>query len=263
VAIDGQGFGRTAVAAFVSSGITFAMVIAHEMVRYGTGSPVMAIDWAANALMVATSMYIRARVNVDQFSRAVAESVQGGRPVNPLRFVNGMPAALAFSFAAAVTIRYHFIAGMILYLAMQSLLIYSFTGILPLGFRDVIAGASRIYYAVVAVLWLLVPAAMFYLFIHNGLQTLVVVPYMLFLSVMTMMTYFAFASAERPFMFRLAPVIASTMFVVSDIMVGYDAFRNPADKCYAAISMTYISAMLLFNLTILFMRTAEGEDVVS
>ncbi|HOT43951.1 MAG TPA: lysoplasmalogenase family protein [Spirochaetota bacterium] len=261
--MDGQGFGRTAAAVFVSSGITFAMVIAHEMVRYCTGSPIMAIDWAANALMVATALYLRGRVDVDQFSRAVTETVPEGRPVNPMRFINGMPAAIAVSFAAAVAIRYNFMAGMILYLAMQVFLIYSFTGILPHGFRDILAGTLRIYYTVVAVLCLLVPAAMFYLFIHNGLQTLVVVPYMLFLSLMTMMTYFAFASSDRPFMFRLAPVIASTMFVVSDIMVGYDAFRNPGDKCYAAISMTYITAMLLFNVTILFLRTGKGEEVVS
>lgn len=261
--MDGRGFGQTAAAVFVSSGITFAMVIVHEAVRYCAGSPIMVIDWAANALMVATSLFIRARVDEDRFRRAVMEAVPEGRPVNPMRFVNGMPAAIAVSFAAAIAIRYNFIAGMILYLAMQVLLIYSFTGIHPFDLRQVLGGRLRVYYTAVVVLWLLAPAALFYLFIHNGLQTIVVVPYMLFLSAMTMMTYFAFALTKRPFLFRLAPVIASTMFVASDIMVGYDAFRNTADKCYAAISMTYITAMLLFNITILFLKTGKGEDVVS
>ncbi len=261
--MEGQGYSRTAIAAFVSGGISFVMVIIHEAVRYYTGSPIMAIDWAANALIVATSFYIRGHVDEKTYLQAVMESLPEGRPVSPGRFINGMPAAMVVGLAAEITIRYNFIAGMILYLAMQVLLIYCFSGILPFRMRDFRSGESKVYYRAVTAVLLLVPMVIFCLFIYNGLQSLVVVPYMLFLSVMTITTYFSFALSERPLVFRLAPVVASTSFVVSDIMVGYEAFNNPADKCYAAISITYITAMLLFNLTILVLKTRKGEYVVS
>jgi hypothetical protein len=261
--MEGLVYNRVAFIAFVSSGITFIMVIVHEAVRHITGSPIMAIDWAANALMVITSFYIRGHVDEKKYRKAVMESVPDGRQVNPLRFINGMPGAMVVGLAAEITIRYNFIAGMILYLVMQVLLIYSFTGILPFRFSDFRNGESRNYYRVITVLWLLVPGTLFYLFIHNGLQTSIVIPYMLILCVMTIVTYFAYSLGQRPLVFRLAPAAASTLFVISDILVGYVAFNNPVNKCYAAISMTYITAMLLFNVTILFLKTKNDEYVVS
>ena len=261
--MEGRGYSRAVYISFVSSGLTFVMVILHEAVRYVYGSPVMAIDWAANALMVMTSFYIRSHVDEMKFQEAVAGSMPDDRPVNPMRFVNAMPAVMAVSLAAAITIHYHFIAGMILYLVMQALLIYSLSGILPFSMQDFSTGDSRGYYRVIAVIWILMPVAMFCIFIYNGLLSSVVIPYMLVLSAMTMVTYFAGSLKRRPLLFRLAPAAASTLFVTSDILVGYMAFKDPGANCYAAISMTYISAMLLFNITILFLKTGRGEPVVS
>ncbi len=259
----GQGYGRPALAAFISSGITLILVIIHEAVRYYTGSPIMVIDWAANALMVATSFYIRGHVNVEQYRRAVLESVPETRTVDPRRFINGMPAAMTVGLVASITIRYNFIAGMILYLAMQVLLIYTFSGIVPLGLRDFNSGESRGYYRTVTLLAFLVPGALFCQIIYNGLQSLVVVPYMLLLCAMAVMTYAALAVAGRPPLFRAAPAAAATFFIASDLLVGYVAFHNPADKYYASISMTYIIAMVLFNITILFLKNRNGEYILS
>jgi len=250
-------------AAFISSGITFFLVIAHEAVRYYTGSPIMAIDWAANALMAATSFYIRGHIDVERYRRAVLESVPAARSLNPLRFINGMPAAMTVGLGAAITIRYNFIAGMILYFAMQVLLIYTFSGIVPLDVRDFKIGESRGYYRTVTLLAFMVPVAMFCEVIYNGLQSIVVVPYMLALSSMAMMTYAALAVADRPLLFRAAPAAAATLFIASDILVGYVAFNNPVEKHYAAISMTYIIAMVLFNISILFLKNRNGEHVLS
>lgn len=261
--MEGQRYGHPALAAFISSGITLILVVIHEAVRYCTGNPIMAIDWAANALMVATSFYIRGNVNVELYRRAVLESVPDARTVDPLRFINGMPAAMTIGLVAAITILYNFIAGMILYFAMQALLIYTFSGLVPLGLRDFNSGESRGYYRTVALLAFLVPGALFCQFIYNGLQSLVVVPYMIVLCAMAVMTYAALAVADRPPLFRVAPAAAATFFIGSDLLVGYAAFNNPADKYYASISMTYIIAMVLFNITILFLRNKNGEYILS
>ncbi|MBP7737122.1 MAG: hypothetical protein KA369_14180 [Spirochaetes bacterium] len=261
--MEGQKYGRTALVAFVSSVITLILVVIHETVRYCTGSPIMAIDWAANALMVATSFYIRSHVDVEEYRLAVLGSVPGGRSLNPLRFINGMPAAMTIGFGAAITILYNFIAGMILYFIMQILLIYTFSGIVPLDLRDFNIGESRGYYRTVILIAFLVPVAIFCEVIYNGLQSLVVVPYMLVLSAMAVMTYAALAVAGRPLLFRVAPAAAASFFIASDILVGYVAFNNPLDKYYAAISMTYIIAMVLFNITILFLKNRNGGYILS
>ncbi len=256
-------YGRTAIVASISSAISFALILVHEGVRYYTGKPIRAIDWVANALIVMTALYIRKKVDEEKYRQTVMESLPEGRPVNPMRFINGMPAAMVAGLAADITIPCNFIAGMLLYLAMQGLLIYSFSGVLPISFRDYNSGESSGYYRVITILWVLVPIVVFFSIIYNGLQSLVVLPYLCFLSIMTIMTYLAFSVKARPLLFRLLPVVASTVFFVSDLFVGYVAFNDPPSKYYLTISVTYIIAVLSFNVTILFLKNGRGEYVVS
>lgn len=261
--MGGHRLSHTSIIAFISGVISFVMIIIHEAVRHVTGSPIMIIDWAANVLIVATSLYIRFHIDETRYIQAVTEAVPEERPIYPLRFINFMPAAMFFGLAAEITLHYYFIPGMLLYLAMQALLIISLTGILPLQFEDYRSGPSAWYYRAVTVLWLVMPILLFFCIIYNELKSLVVIPYILFLSVMTIMAYLAFTCSTRPMLFRLAPVIASTSFIVSDLFVGYVAFNRSENNYYIIISMTYIITVLLFNSMILFLKTKRGEYVVS
>ncbi|MHA2031334.1 MAG: lysoplasmalogenase family protein [Candidatus Kariarchaeaceae archaeon] len=238
----------------------FAIILS-KIVEFVWGDKVHPIAWVASGLIMTSTLIIRFySIDEEKFEQIIRESNPTDSELKPKRFLDWLTIAMIIGLFATITIHYNFIAGMIVYLFMQIALITAFSGIFvinpKIAFRD---PALRTISRISAIFWILYIVIVYTVFVYSGSDSLIVVPYVIFLGIMAHLTWYGFSYDRTP-LFRYMIVVASAVFVFSDSLIGNDVYGETKvnEKLFHTIDITYVLNIFLMSQAILFLKDKSG-----
>ncbi|TXT54438.1 MAG: membrane protein of unknown function [Promethearchaeota archaeon] len=218
--------------------------------------------WTASIFVTISTIFIRLfLIDIEKFKQRINDTNPLSRvSLKPIRFLNFMVISMILALIATIALAFDFIIGMLLYLVTQIALIYTFSGVVALNFSKIKEDSRlQINYLVAMIFWILLIPLIYFFLIFNGIESLVVVPYVIAIGSMACVSWFGFGYKNRSLMFRLMPIIASALFVFSDTLIGnakFGAFRIPLGF---TIDITYVFNVLLMSHSMLFLKDKEGR----
>lgn len=235
----------------------FIMILISEIINQVQGSKILIIAWLASILITISTFIIRF-YSID--SNIFREFIQKTDPVQdrqlkPLRFLNWMLIAMIVGLIATVAIAFDFIIGMLIYLLMQICLMIAFSGIVHIS-PSVQLKHQKLHkvFLVSIVFWIIFIPVVFLVFVWNGAESLIVVPYVIAIGAMACISWFGIAYNQRSKMFRYFIVAASSLFVFSDLLIGNARFGVISIELYFLIDITYVLNILLMSHAQLFLN---------
>jgi len=235
----------------------FIMIVISETINQVQGSKILIIAWLASILITISTFIIRFySINIIKFK----ESIQNTDPVQdrqlrPLRYLNWMVIAMVVGLIATIVIAYDFIIGMLIYLLMQISLMIAFSGIVHINpstqFKD---PKLRKVFLISIIFWIIFIPIVFLVFVWNGAESLIVVPYVVAIGLMACISWFGIGYDQRTKIFRYFIVAASSLFVFSDLLIGNARFGTISMEVYFLIDITYVLNILLMSHAQLFMK---------
>lgn len=219
---------------------------------------IIEITWLASFFIVSGTLVIRFySIDVDGFAAIINQTDPVNTDLDGRKFLNWMTIAMIVGLAATIIIHYSFEIGMGSYLLMQVALIKSFSGIFPLrmstiknsGFGTLKKAATRSI-----IFWITTVILIYTIFIYSGVDSLIVVPYVIAIGIMTHYTWYGLVYSKRSKFFRWFPVIASGLFFFSDALIGADLFGSFDVNIYLVhlIDLTYVFNIFLMSQAMLF-----------
>jgi hypothetical protein len=233
------------------------MILISEVINQIQGSKILIIAWLAS-LLVTVSTFIIRFYSID--SENFKEIIQKTNPVEnrqlkPLRFLNWNLIAMIVGLVATIVIAYDFIIGMIIYLLMQISLIIAFSGIIVISPSTQLNHPKlRKIFLISIIFWIVFIPLIFFIFVWNGTESLVVVPYVVVIGSMACISWFGVAYNHRSKLFRYFIVIASGLFVFSDLLIGNARYGMIRIDIYLLIDITYVLNILLMSHAQLFLN---------
>ncbi len=199
--------------------------------------------------------------DVDQLSKSLQESSDSSEyPLKPRRFLKIMPYAMLVGIGATIAIHQQFVIGMGLYFVMQILLIIAFSGIINLRIKVMFSKKRRVVNIIIMVFWLAYMLTIFPLLILPGLEgiMLYLVPiYVLSLIIMGAIAFLQLPYRKRSLGMRVVLALGATSFIFSDTLIGITVFGHPFEWSAALIQPTYVLAIALISIAILFQSRKE------
>ncbi|MFX1428413.1 MAG: lysoplasmalogenase family protein [Promethearchaeota archaeon] len=235
---------------------SFVMILISEIINQIQGSKILIIAWFASILITISTCVIRF-YSID--SKNFEEIIQKTNPVensqlNPLRFLNWMIIAMIVGLIATILIAYNFIIGMIIYLLMQISLIIAFSGIIIISPSAQLNNPKlRKVFLISIIFWIIFIPLVFFILVWNGTESLIVVPYVVAIGSMACISWFGVGYNQRSKIFRYFIVIASSLFVFSDLLIGNARYGIIRIKIYLLIDITYVLNILLMSHAQLFL----------
>ncbi|MFX1387295.1 MAG: lysoplasmalogenase family protein [Promethearchaeota archaeon] len=243
-------------------GITgLLLIIISEIINQIQGSKILIIAWSASILITISTFIIRFySIDPKRFEEIIQDTNPiENRQLHPQRFLNWIVIAMVIGLTATIVIAYDFIIGMIVYLLMQFSLIIAFSGIFFIGPSvQVNHPKIRRIYLISIIFWSIFVPAVFFIFVWNGVESLIVVPYVIALGSMACISWFGLGYKERSKKFRYMMVIASGLFVFSDLLIGNARYGLFHIDFYLLIDITYVLNILLMSHDQLFLRDVSG-----
>ncbi|MCE7737380.1 MAG: hypothetical protein GPJ54_20995, partial [Candidatus Heimdallarchaeota archaeon] len=236
-----------------------------KIVEFATGDKIAAIAWFASALIMTSTLIMRFySIDLEKFTTIIQETNPVDYELSPKKFLDWITIAMVVGLFATVTIHYNFIAGMLVYLLMQLSLIKAFSGIFvinpKIAFTD---PALKRYSTISAIFWIFYVAIVYTVFVYNGSESLIVVPYIIFLGVMAHISWYGLSYDRSP-LFKYMMIAASAIFVFSDSLIGNDVYgetKLPEDL-YHTIDMTYVLNIFLMSQAVLFLKDKAGQSAL-
>lgn len=239
----------------------FVLILISEIINQIQGSKILIIAWSASILITISTFIIRF-YSID--SKRFEEIIQNTNPIenrqlHPQRFLNWIVIAMVIGLTATIVIAYNFIFGMLVYLLMQISLIIAFSGIIFIGPSAQLNHPKiRRIFLISIIFWSIFVPAVFFLLVYNGTESLIVIPYVIALGSMACISWFGLGYNQRSKLFRYFIVIASGLFVFSDLLIGNERYGLFRIEIYLLIDITYVLNILLMPLAQLFLRNASG-----
>ncbi len=239
-------------------GITgFIMILISEIINQIQGSKILIIAWLASILITISTFIIRFySIDPENFKEIIQKTnpVQN-RQLNPLRFLNWIVIAMIVGLVATILIAYDFIIGMIIYLLMQISLIIAFSGIIIINPKVQLNHPKlRKVFLISIIFWIIFIPLVFFIFVWNGIESLIVVPYVVAIGSMACISWFGIVYNKRSRLFRYFVVIASSLFVFSDLLIGNARYGTITIDMYFLIDITYVLNILLMSHAQLFLN---------
>ena len=235
----------------------FMMILISELINQIQGSKILIIAWLASILITISTFIIRHySLDTENFKQII----QNTNPVenhqlNPHRFLNWIVIAMIVGLIATIVIAYDFIIGMIIYLLMQISLIIAFSGIIIIRPSVQLNHPKlRKVFLITIIFWIIFIPLVFFILVWNGTESLVVVPYVIAIGIMACITWFGFGYNQRSKLFRYFIVIASSLFVFSDLLIGNARYGMIPIEIYYLIDITYVLNILLMSHAQLFLQ---------
>ena len=201
---------------FSSGLIGLIFIFLSKIIESTTGTKSYEIAWLSSFFIMVGMVYIRFfSLETSKFVSIIHDT----NPIQevtlqPMRFVNGMSLAMVIGFFATVTIYFNFIVGMLVYLVMQICLIYSFSGLGTLNFSALMKYSRFKLYAIFTIIfWITIIITIYFLFVFDGAESLIVVPYVVALGTMAHYSWYNIPYSDRSKIFRIMIVLASAIFV--------------------------------------------------
>jgi hypothetical protein len=239
----------------------FITILISEIINQVQGSKIVFITWLASILITVSTFIIRF-YSID--SKKFEDIINSTNPANdyqlkPKRFLNWIVISMIVGLIATITIHYDFIIGVIVYLLMQFSLIIAFSGIFVIGRRAPLNNPKlRLVYIVSIVFWAIFIPVLFFVFVWSDTESLIVIPYVTAIGIMALISWFGLAYNQRSMIFRLMIVIASAIFVFSDLLIGNARYGRFQIEIYFLIDITYVLNILLMSHAVLFLKDATG-----
>lgn len=239
----------------------FISILTSELINQIQGEKIVFIAWLASILITISTLIIRF-YSID--SKKFEDIIISTNPVDnhqlkPQRFLNWIVITMIVGLIATITIHYDFIIGVIVYLLMQFSLIIAFSGIYSIGPRAPLSHPKiRRVFIISVVFWAIFIPVVFLVFVWSDTESLIVIPYVAAIGTMACISWFGLGYTQRSIMFRVMIVIASGIFVFSDLLIGnarYGQFHLNIDYL---IDITYVLNILLMSHAVLFLKDASG-----
>ncbi|UCC20418.1 MAG: hypothetical protein JSV62_03775 [Promethearchaeota archaeon] len=239
----------------------FISILISELINQIQGSKILIITWLASILITISTLIIRFySIDPENFE----ELIQKSNPVenhklNPKRFLNWIVIAMVVGLTATIVIAYDFIIGVLIYLLMQFSLIIAFSGIVFIR-PSVQKGNPKLYrvFLISIIFWAISIPTLFFIFVWNGTESLIVIPYVIAIGVMACISWFGLGYNQRSRVFRYFIVIASGLFVFSDLLIGNSRYGMYHIDIYFLIDITYVLNILLMSHAQLFLSDDSG-----
>jgi hypothetical protein len=170
---------------------------------------------------------------------------------------------MVIGLISTIIIAFDFIYGMLSYLLMQICLIISFSGI---SFISPSVNLNHLElrhnFITSVVFWTIFIPVVFFVFIFNGVESLVVVPYVITIGLIACISWFGLGYNQRSKVFRWMIVAASALFVFSDALIGNANYGQFHIETYLLIDITYVLNILLMSHVILFLNDASSRTPI-
>jgi len=242
----------------ILGGLGFLMILISEIINQIMGSKILIIAWSASVFITISTFIIRFySINPEEFREAIQETNPvKSHQLKPTRFLNWMVVAMCVGLTATIAIAYDFIIGMIIYLLMQISLIIAFSGIIIFSPKTQMSNPKlRKTFLISIVFWIVFIPLVFFIFVWNGIESLIVVPYVIAIGTMACISWFGIGYNQRSKLFRYAMVVASSLFVFSDLLIGNARFGAFSIDIYFLIDVTYVLNILLMSHAQLFLTS--------
>ncbi|MFX1513898.1 MAG: lysoplasmalogenase family protein [Promethearchaeota archaeon] len=150
------------------------------------------------------------------------------KSLNPTRFLNLMPVAMVTCSIADIFIHFLFELGMVIFLLAQIIYITAYSGIIHLNPKTLITGKIKSLALGSTIGWFLVITIIYFTLIYSpdDSTTLLVTPYVVILTIMAIITFFALGYTARALEFRSMLAGGAICFVISDALLAYDRFNS-------------------------------------
>lgn len=217
--------------------------------------------WLASIFVTVSTIFARFFViDTEKFSQIIQNTNPFSKiSLKPKRFLNFIVISMLIGLIATISLAFDFIIGMLFYLITQISLIISFSGILTLNVFEIKKNPDMyLKYLVSIIFWTLTIPIIYFLLIFNGLESLVVIPYVMGIGTMACISWFGLAYKERSLLFRILIAAGSILFVYSDTLIGnakFGTFRIPLG---ITIDITYVIGILFISHSMLFLRDKTG-----
>jgi hypothetical protein len=234
----------------------FVMILTSEIINQILGEKILIIAWLASILITISTFIIRF-YSIDKGK--FIEIIQKTNPIEkyrlkPLRFLNWILIAMIVGLIATIVIAFDFIIGMIIYLLMQISLMIAFSGIIIIKPSILKSDQKLRKTSLISVIfWIVFIPLVFFVFVWNGPESLIVVPYVIAIGSMACISWFGLGYTQRSKLFRYFIVIASSLFVFSDLLIGNARFGTFRIEIYLLIDITYVLNILLMSHAQLFL----------
>lgn len=239
-------------------------IVTSKIIEFATDEKVHPIAWIASGLIMTSTLIMRFySIDEEKFTKLIHDTNPVDLELNPKKFLDWITIAMVVGLVATITIHYNFIAGMLIYLLMQFSLINAFSGIFVINpkitFKD--AALKRIS-TISAVFWILYIIVVYVFFVYSGSDSLIVVPYVIFLGLMAHITWYGLSYDRSP-IFKYMMIAASAVFVFSDSLIGNDVYGENKiyEGLYHTIDITYVLNIFLMSQAILFLKDKTGMDL--
>ena len=241
------------------------VIVLSKIVELTTAQKSYPIAWLASLLVVISMIYIRKySIDEEKFSKAIIESNPTEYILHPVRYLDFMTTAMVIGFFATVIIHYNFIVGMIAYLLMQLCLIRAFSGIFIINPRITFSHYKfKKLTRISAIFWIAYVILVYSIFVYNGSESLIVIPYVICLGTMAHVTWYGLCY-DRTLRFKQMLIAASAFFVFSDSLIGNNEFgKNKVNEnLYLTIDITYVISIFLLTTAILFLKDKEKYPIL-
>jgi hypothetical protein len=241
----------------------FVMILISEVINQIQGSKILIIAWLASILVTISTLIIRF-YSLDPYK--FKEIIQKTNPVenrqlNTSRFLNWIVIAMIVGLIATIVIAYDFIIGMIIYLLMQISLIVAFSGIVIIS-PSIQLGHPKLrkIFLISLIFWIIFIPLVFFILVWNGTESLIVVPYVIAIGSMACISWFGLGYNQRSKLFRYFIVIASSLFVFSDLLIGNARYGIIHIDLNLLIDITYVLNILLMSHAQLFLHESLREN---
>lgn len=235
----------------------FITILISEIINQIQGSKILIITWLASILITISTLIIRFySIDSKKFKEIIQKTdLIKKSQLKPIRFLNWMVISMIVGLAATITIAYDFVIGMIIYLVMQITLITSFSGIIHISPSIQLKHPRlRKVFLISVVFWIVLIPTVFFIFVWNGTESLIVVPYVIAIGVMACISWFGIGYGQRSKFFRYFMVAASGLFVFSDLLIGNARFGSFRIHLNFLIDITYVLNILLMSHAQLFLN---------
>lgn len=245
--------------------LSIITIVTAEILHQIENSKNVPLIWLASIFVTVSTIFVRFFViDTEKFSQVI----QNTNPLSnislkPKRFLNFIVISMLIGLVATISLAFDFIIGMIFYLITQISLIISFSGILTINVFEIKKNPDiYLKYLFSIIFWTLAIPIIYFFLIFNGLESLVVIPYVMAIGMMACISWFGLAYNGRSLLFRIIIPVGAVLFVFSDTLIGnakFGTFRIPLG---IAIDITYVMSILFISHSMLFLQDKAGNFAI-
>ena len=261
---------------YMLGAMALMMSLTQQVVFLITGSMILYFGWTADIFITISALMIRVGVvDPERFKTVIWETHLPGYAVDrnnprqflrPERYLNFMPLAMIVGLIGSIVIHYYEILGGGIYLVMQVLFIFAFSGIISMRRANLLGPKLKKITIGVSLFWIVAATGVLSYFIYAGAMDEIIlwggtIVYMIAIVIMAILTFINYAYRQRTHGFRLMLCLGAIFFVVSDFIIGFNFFIEPFYLAPLLFYPFWVLAIFCLQYAVLFLRTKSDTPI--